>query len=220
MEALPLRDERRVAHGQVDRFSSQHISTWTQQDTGLHGGVFEDHLADYMGWEAPAVVPRVAQMLPRSRGGPVPLGPHGWELGTANMPGDDWRLQHDTFGDAVFADSVAAGVRGTQGPRQIFAHVIPPQVLNQDLADPDEGRGAHALRQPRRRRQRRREKLAIIPDSRFYRRSGPGGGGVRCRRVSTTRRCTTAPTRTRTRRCARRGRCGGTDESSRRLTAG
>ena len=110
--ALPLRDDRRVPYYVCDRASRSFLTTWTKPEWLLTGGAFEDHLAVYMGWPSPLVLPRAGHVLRRSRDGSVLLGEHGWELVTAYMPGDDWGTQHNAVARAVIADTAAAGICG------------------------------------------------------------------------------------------------------------
>ena len=112
MEALPLRDERRVAYFVSDRFSTQFLTTWTRADWALNGGDFEDHLAVVMGWPSPLTLPHAGKRMRDGRGGSVTLSAHGWELGTIVCRGQHHRRQHDAIESVIFQDSAQAGLEG------------------------------------------------------------------------------------------------------------
>ena len=165
---LPMRDERRVAYLQGDRFSTQFLATWTRADWALLGGDFEDHLAVVMGWPSPLTLPHAGRQLRDGRGGTVTLGAHGWELGTVVTTGRLWDAQHDAIERTIFVDTTQAGIEGERQPRAIFNAVIPPAALAAEaLGEVDEGDEAHP---------RHSTRQSIVPDARFKRRRQGGLG--------------------------------------------
>jgi len=65
--ALPVRDERRVAFLNVDRYSTQWVAAWPSHAWSLAGPEFKEGVCRYLALPSPACAPYVGQLLGNGR---------------------------------------------------------------------------------------------------------------------------------------------------------
>ena len=123
--ALPVRDERRVAFLNVDRYSTQWVAAWPSHAWSLAGPEFKEGVCRYLALPSPACAPYVGQLLGNGRRR-QPLDAHGHTL-TCTPLDKLWDVQHDTIAHKLFTDMDQLGVRVEWVPKRIFSHLIAPQ---------------------------------------------------------------------------------------------
>lgn len=125
MRALPIGHSARLAFENVDRFSSQWVTSWIGNGGGLSNFEFEVATAWYLGLPIPCLAPYLGQ--PIGNTGRV-VDAHGFALTCAPTTGDDWSIAHDGY-LAVLADELRdMGVHTATEVTGLFRSCIPDPV--------------------------------------------------------------------------------------------
>jgi hypothetical protein len=140
MLALPRADPRRHAWleaGDAAQIAGRWLASHPSERFGLvcSGSEFSEMLVSYLGVDSPAASsPGVlgASFSGYSNGSGRQrfiIDAGGWEVERVQMPGDGWRIAHDSIASTVFALVSHAGISGAREPRGIFSMAVPAEVL-------------------------------------------------------------------------------------------
>ena len=153
---LPVGDAARTVWLNLDRFSTQWVTALPSSHLGLMLGndVFSEIFATYLALPSPTCAPMVGQPIGRFR---ETLDAYGLKLTTLPLPGDGWRLRHDTVKHLINKDVSQHGQPCLCEVFGLFAPLLPQH-----------GRDA-VMAMPRRKRQ------GLVPDFLI---GVPGGGDV------------------------------------------
>ena len=120
---LPVRDNRRVAFLNIDRFSTQWVAAWPSRSWALEGREFREGVTKYLALPSPACAPYVGRAL---KNYPHPVDAYGHNITSAPMD-RLWDVQHDSLAYRLLNDLQQLGERVDWAPKRIFAHLIAPQ---------------------------------------------------------------------------------------------
>jgi len=123
-KSLPSEDPARTAWLNVDRFSTQWVTALPSPTLGLVLGndAFSEVFATYLALPSPACAPLVGQRIGRYRD---VLDTHGTKLSTLSLPGDGWRMRHDTVKHLIDRDIQDHGVPCSCEVFGLFSALLP-----------------------------------------------------------------------------------------------
>ena len=122
LRALPEADVERTAWLNVDRYGTVWIRAWPSNEMWCSDCEFLEIACRYFGLPSPACAPLVGVGIAGTR---ARLDAHGFNLCSANLPGDGWRAQHDSLKWRILEDLREMNMRSTPEVYGLFAPLLP-----------------------------------------------------------------------------------------------
>ena len=125
---LPAEDVRRSAWMNLDTFSTVWVSCWPHKDAYLSNEEFVEVATRYMGLPSPSCEISAGEPIGNTRS---VLDRFGMRLSTATLPGDGWRVQHDSILWRLVEDCREMGVPVQPEVYGLFASCLPQPAAQQ-----------------------------------------------------------------------------------------
>lgn len=128
-----MTDMRRIsfecAHGEHGQFARILLTAWPTANDVLDPRQWWERIARYYGLPSPVCVPIVGRPIQwRKRSGAIATGnvldEYGGALERAQIPGDGWRVKHDTVKYSIGASALAVGAEVTIEVFNLFADLF------------------------------------------------------------------------------------------------